>query len=437
MPEWYMNLRGGIALLQNLLGTAVLAYSCRRRKHFILRILSSVLLGFCLNAWFSYRFFIPETSMAALVSQVATSLLIYLTLFGIAFFCLDETPWRILFFASAGTVVNIIGGSFKTVLRMLEPIERLSQDAWGILLVDILSYIAIDILLFFLLRSFTKKRDFYLDTKAKMFFSVGFALFYMGHSWLVQNYTSRDMTTILVESTYDILLCATALMVMFGVLEKGALTSRVTLLNELVRQQERQFEASKENAQLVNEKYHDLKKMLESMRDKVPVSQLDKLEEKLDEYDLHINSGNPVLDVLITEKLYICSQKQIRLTCSLGQTDFSGIEELDLYTIFQNILDNAIEAVVALPEKDERFIMLTASQRGNILTIHTENPCEGEVSFQNGLPQTHGDPTQHGFGVKSMLRTAEKYHGTVSARQNGRIFSLEVLLLKPTLPNSM
>lgn len=433
MPEWYLNMRGGIALLQNLLGTAVLAYSCKKRTRFLPRIFISVFLGFCLNAWFSYRFFIPETSLAALASQVATSLVVYISLYGILLFCLDETPWRVLFFASAGNVVNTMGGSFKTILRMLEPLERLSQDTWGILLVDLLSYVAIDLLLFFLLRSFTKKRDFYLDTKAKLFFSVGFALFYMGHSWLVQSYTSRDMTTILVESTYDMLLCATALMVMFGVLEQGALTSRVTLLNELVRQQERQYEASKENAQLVNEKYHDLKKMLESMRGKVPVSQLDKLEEKLDEYDLHIDSGNPVLDVLITEKLYICSQKNIRLTCSLGNTDFSGIEELDLYTIFQNILDNAIEAVVALPEKDERFIMLTASQRGNILTIHTENPCTEKVTFQNGLPQTKGDPTQHGFGVKSILRTAEKYQGTVSARQNGRMFSLEVLLLAPSL----
>ncbi len=433
MPEWYLNMRGGIALLQNLLGTAVLAYSCKKRTRFLPRIIVSVFLGFCLNAWFSYRFFIPETSLAALASQVATSLVVYISLYGILLFCLDETPWRVLFFASAGNVVNTMGGSFKTILRMLEPMERLSQDTWGILLVDLLSYVAIDLLLFFLLRSFTKKRDFYLDTKAKLFFSVGFALFYMGHSWLVQNYTSRDMTTILVESTYDMLLCATALMVIFGVLEQGALTSRVTLLNELVRQQERQYEASKENAQLVNEKYHDLKKMLESMRGKVPVSQLDKLEEKLDEYDLHIDSGNPVLDVLITEKLYICSQKNIRLTCSLGNTDFSGIEELDLYTIFQNILDNAIEAVVALPEKDERFIMLTAAQRGNILTIHTENPCTEKVTFQNGLPQTKGDPTQHGFGVKSILRTAEKYRGTVSARQNGRMFSLEVLLLAPSL----
>ena len=239
MPEWYLNTRGGIALLQNLLGTAVLAYSCKKRTRFLPRIIVSVLLGFCLNAWFSYRFFIPETSLAALASQVATSLVVYISLYGILLFCLDETPWRVLFFASAGNVVNTMGGSFKTILRMLEPLERLSQDTWGILLVDLLSYVAIDLLLFFLLRSFTKKRDFYLDTKAKLFFSVGFALFYMGHSWLVQSYTSRDMTTILVESTYDMLLCATALMVMFGVLEQGALTSRVTLLNELVRQQER------------------------------------------------------------------------------------------------------------------------------------------------------------------------------------------------------
>ncbi len=429
MPEWYLSCRGGLALLQHLLGTAVVAYICSRKPRFLLRLLPAVIAGFALNAWFSYRFFIPEASLAALLSQVATSLLVYGTLVGIMFVCLEENPWRILFFASAGTVVNTMGGSFKTILRTVDAVEQLSKDTLGILLVDAMSYLAVDLILFFLLRPFTKKRDFILDSRNRIFFSIIFVLLLMGHSWLAQNFTARDSATILVESTYDVLLCAMALMVMFGVLEQGLLTSRVALLNELMHQQERQFIASKENAQLVNEKYHDLRKMLQSLRGKVPVSQLDELEKRINEYDLHINSGNPVLDVLLTEKLSVCSEKNVRLTCSLGQTDFSGIEELDLYTIFQNMLDNAIEAVIALPDSEERFIILTAARRGNILTIHTENPCAGDVVFRGDLPQTRGDPTQHGFGVKSMLRTAEKYHGTVSARQNGQIFSLEVLLL--------
>ncbi len=429
MPTWYLSARGGIALLQNVLGTAVLAYGCRKKSRFILRLLPATVVGFVLNAWFSYRVFIPEASLNALITQAGTSMLIYGTLIAIMFACLDENRWRILFFAFAGIVVNTMGGSFKTMLRMLEPIELLARDSLGILLVDAMSYLVVDAACFFLLRPFTQKRDFSLDTKAKILFSIGFVLFYIAHSWLVQSFTARDSITILVESTYDILLCALVLMVMFGVLEKGVLISRVALLNELVHQQERQFTASKENAQLVNEKYHDLRKMLQSIRGQVPVSQVDELERRINEYDLHINSGNPVLDVLLTEKLYICSEKNIRLTCNLGQTNFSGIEDLDLYTIFQNILDNAIEAVIALRDTEERFIILTAARRGNIITIHTENPCAGEVEFQNGLPKTHGDPVQHGFGVKSMLRTADKYHGTISARQNGQIFSLEVLLL--------
>ena len=335
MPEWYLSCRGGIALLQHLLGTAVVAYTCRRKPRFLLRLLPAVIAGFALNAWFSYRFFIPEASLAALLSQVATSLLVYGTLVGIMFVCLEENPWRILYFASAGTVVNTMGGSFTTILRTMDAVEQLSQDALGILLVDAMSYLAVDLILFFLLRPFTKKRDFILDSRNRIFFSIFFVLLLMGHSWLAQNFTARDSATILVESTYDVLLCAMALMVMFGVLEQGLLTSRVALLNELMHQQERQFTVSKENAQLVNEKYHDLRKMLQSLRGKVPVSQLDELEKRINEYDLHINSGNPVLDVLLTEKLSVCSEKNVRLTCNLGRTDFSGIEELDLYTIWR------------------------------------------------------------------------------------------------------
>ena len=124
-------------------------------------------------------------------------------------------------------------------------------------------------------------------------------------------------------------------------------------------------------------------------------------------------------------------KRGIVLTCSLGMTDFSFVEELDLYSLFQNALTNAINAVSALPEGVERFISLSSVRDGNMLTIHMENPCEDDIDFVDGLPQTREDPDWHGFGMKSMTRVAEKYGGMLTVEQRGRLFLLDILLLAP------
>ena len=138
-----------------------------------------------------------------------------------------------------------------------------------------------------------------------------------------------------------------------------------------------------------------------------------------------------MLDVLLTEKLDVCAQRGIRLTCCLNQADLGFVEELDLYTLFQNALTNAINAVSALPEGQERFIILSTTRDGNMLSLHTENPCGEAPAFENGLPKTRRDPNEHGYGMKSMARTAEKYGGTVTAQVRDGLFLLDILLLAP------
>ena len=230
---------------------------------------------------------------------------------------------------------------------------------------------------------------------------------------------------------FQIALDSMVIALQFGVMEQAKLSSHVEIMRELVHQQRVQYEASKESAQIINEKYHDLKYLLKSFRGAVPQEQLDQLKQSIAAYERPANSGNEVLDVLLAEKIGICQQRNIVLTCSLGKTDFSFVEELDLYSLFQNALSNAINAVSALPESAERFITLSAARDGNMLSIHMENPCLEDIDFVDGLPQTRGDPDWHGFGMKSMRRIAEKYDGMLTVEQKGKLFFLDILLLAP------
>ena len=247
---------------------------------------------------------------------------------------------------------------------------------------------------------------------------------------ITQDNRQRNEIAILSESIYQMLCDIFLLLLQFGVMEQRQMRQNVDTMKELLHEQYVQFETSKEKTQLVNEKYHDLKQLLQGFHGKVPAAQMQKLEKELDGYEAISHTGNEILDVILSDKRTLCAQRDIQLTCYVGSADLSFVEELDLYSLFNNILNNAVEAVSQLPPEQERFITLTAHRENNIVTIHAENPCIGTVEFRDGLPQSRRDPDYHGFGMRSMERVAEKYGGSLIAKQSGDVFYLDIILFE-------
>ena len=429
MPLWYQNVRSAVALLQSVFGVLIFCYALKRRRWFWLRALTGLLAGGLLLYGLQRFVYIPGTTLLAMVTHAVMPACVYLALIGVIYFSCDETIWTALFAASSGYIAQDIGGAAKQLLTQIPLMQLAAQDAFGVLGVDLLCYGGVYLILFRAFQPYTRSRTDSFDDKLKAIISVVVLLICIGMARLTQDNPNRGLMPAIADAMYRVIVGVLMLALQFGVMEQAKLKNNVEVMRELMHQQRMQYESHKDTVQLINEKYHDLKNMVRSMQWHIPQDKLRSLEQSIDRYDLHVDSGNGVLDVLLTEKMDVCLQRGISLTCSLGQTDFSFIDELDLYGLFQNALNNAINAVSALPEGRERFIILSASRVGNMLTIHTENPCEGEIDFEDGLPQSEGDPHYHGFGMKSMVRTAEKYGGILAAKQEEDMFYLDILLL--------
>ena len=100
----------------------------------------------------------------------------------------------------------------------------------------------------------------------------------------------------------------------------------------------------------------------------------------------------------------------------------------DIYSLFGNMLDNAIQTVIQL-EQDKRVIGVTIRAEGELLSINSHNYYSGNVHMEHGLPVTSKeDKKYHGFGVKSMVMIVEKYGGSISFDARDQIFNLNILL---------
>ncbi len=432
MPYWYQQVRSAVVIFHAIVGVLVFGYSYHWKKESTWRLPLATLLAAAFAFGFQHLFYVPGISAMAILTQSGMSLVCYLEVFVICAFCLDETPWTIAYVTTAGITSQAAAGCIKSLVKLIPFMNQLAHHNWGILLVDFLCYGGLFTISYFAFRPFTRNREENLGDKTKVIFTTFVLALYLATTWLSRDYSQEQSRIyILIVNVYALLLHSMIFVVQYGLLERGRMAVHMETMRELMHQQQSQYEASKENVQLINEKYHDLKCLISSIQTVIPEKELNQLERSIDQYDIQIHSGSEVLDVVLMEKMNVCLQRKIEMTCSLGNTDFSFLGEIDLYTLFNNALTNAINAVSAVPESNRRYILLSASQLNNIVTIHVENSCTGEIQFVDGIPQTKGDKDWHGFGMKSMSRTAEKYGGALSASLENDCFRLDILLLSP------
>ena len=64
------------------------------------------------------------------------------------------------------------------------------------------------------------------------------------------------------------------------------------------------------------------------------------------------------------------------------------MSESDIYSLFNNILDNAVEAVLRIQDPEKRIILLTVLSRNHFLFIHEENYCEEDLAFHKRRNKT-------------------------------------------------
>ncbi|MBU5482133.1 ATP-binding protein [Blautia sp. MSJ-19] len=204
-------------------------------------------------------------------------------------------------------------------------------------------------------------------------------------------------------------------------------------LRNIMEMQYKNYQLSKENIDMVNQKYHDLKHQINLLKTQSytgkSTSYLEKMEREIRVYETQNKTGNQILDAVLTNKAMLCQNKEIELKFIVDGEALSFMEDMDVSALFGNMLDNAIESAEKQQEKQKRLIWLYVTKEKQFVRIRTENYCDEKIQFKNGMPvTTKKDRRIHGYGMKSIKSTVEKYHGSVVAAQENNWFELKILL---------
>lgn len=213
-------------------------------------------------------------------------------------------------------------------------------------------------------------------------------------------------------------------------LEHAELKERSHLLEIQVRQYRALQEHIRQTAILRHDFRHSVR-LLSSLAKK---GDIDSIRSHLAEYEDSLSKdvsrhycANTALNALFGYYHEMAVSANIRVDWHIELPDPLLAAELDMACLFGNLMENAIDGCLTVPEEKRYFCLATEICHGNQLYIVSTNSFDGHT--RKGAGGLHS--TKHsgkGTGLISMSAIAEKYGGALQASNNEREFFTDVVL---------
>ena len=224
-------------------------------------------------------------------------------------------------------------------------------------------------------------------------------------------------SALVVSAVLTQLYCLTLLYLQTELFKKSAMKKEMDMLNLLYERQRRQYLVARKNVQLINKRCHDLKVQIADLRRLAPAAaeaQLREAEAAAAAYDTAADTGNEVLDVVLTEKTLLCQADGIRLHSVADGRCMRFLEAGDLYTLFSNVLDLCIQQAKAVPEPEHRMIDLVVVHRQGFAVISVAVPTQIAAPKED-------------YPLKVIRRIVESHNGVLTCECAGGFYTVKIL----------
>ncbi len=188
-------------------------------------------------------------------------------------------------------------------------------------------------------------------------------------------------------------------------------------LNRYVEEAKTRYDETKSFRHDIRNHIAVVKNLLQSGKLEEAVSYMEDMDDMAEKMSFPCSTNNPVVDILVGNKLGIAKSMGIDVDCSLLLPYPCSLRDIDICIILSNALDNAIQAVKRLDAGREKYIRVSGRIQGDFLMMEIENSFQGKGAFKKGT------------GLSNVKKAAEKYGGAMSIEIQENKFVLHVLLI--------
>ncbi len=411
-----------------IIATYLVAKKIERRPHFVIRAVLSIAGIFLYKICFDQILGgLVLADINRLFLRTMDSFALYTLCMLAVGMCYQCDIWAMLFCATSGYCLQHMSQrTYLTVHRLFLPGISEYAAALLLLLVTAAFYLA-------LYQAIVKKANYrgvMLDSRIQIMVSlVSVIIMIFLNSFALS--AASGLSEVRIYLFLHSALCAfLAFFVEFGWLAAKKAEIENGMMRQMAEAAQKNYMVESNIVETMNIAMHDLKHMLSMLTNSLDANVIEGLQQTVSTYDSIFRTGNHALDVTLTCISLICSKKNITFTCSVDGSKLQFLSEVEIYSLFTNLLENAIEAVDRIETPGKRLISLTTRDTQTAFIIHEENYLGTTPAFEDGLPKTTKEDTlYHGFGTKSIRVICEKYGGVCSMDASDGIFEVDIKFL--------
>lgn len=249
------------------------------------------------------------------------------------------------------------------------------------------------------------------------------------------NNTFRILTDVMVSVAYVCLCLLCWLLVYMGQVNEQ-MRRMVIVEQELKNAQRAYYHSLLEKEEQTRKFRHDLNNHLICLRYLADENEMEEVKKYLNRMSGQLDeiqkicyaTGNEVLDVILSDKL-----SHLKVTARAEVTGkFTRelkMDEMDLCTIFSNLIQNAVDELERI-EEGERWIAIQIRSGDQFVRFQIQNGAQGcKKLTKNGLPGSEKqNKRNHGIGLSNVREVVEKYEGQLEIESIRNMFSVGVIL---------
>ena len=217
--------------------------------------------------------------------------------------------------------------------------------------------------------------------------------------------------------------------------ERNAENERIKIQLEQEKADARYYKLENEKNESLEILRHDMNNHLNTMLGMETNSDLkDYITSIMEQYNIKKRttfSNNNVLNGLISEYSSKCYTENIEFVVDIRPGTIDDIVATDIVALFGNILSNAYEAAKKCEEINEKYIELVVKRKHETTFIKCVNSCAvpPKIIGGNFISIKKDSDRKHGYGMKSIDKIVNKYHGSHIEQFDENEFTISIILM--------
>lgn len=279
----------------------------------------------------------------------------------------------------------------------------------------------------------------FLSSKQRFFLFLTLLLA-MSYSFFIVYYIAFQNYSIFyfrVKTVFSVLTLSIVLFLTAYLLQKIKKESRLDYehekINAILTYQTKYYERIEHALIEARRLKHDMKNhtitighLIQSGEDHAALDYLETLGTAIESIEVGFSTGHRIVDVIMYEKKKFCASKGIPFHFMGHVSEDLPYASTDLCIIIGNAIDNAIEACLKVNRELEPFIEVeTYSKQGHWIFKVANTALPVDI---NRLTSTKLNKSQHGYGIRNIRESVQKYGGHVNFLYQEGCFKAQVLM---------